>query len=924
MLKTVYRNMFANWMGYLIQFVVTFFLTPLVVERLGESRYGIWIFCSSFTGYYGLLDLGLRGGITQYLARYFGQNRHDDVNKVLSSGTAALGLVGVATLVLSLILAWASRHFLQASPEYLNDAFWCVLIFGAAAAFQAAVAPYSSVLAAVQRYDVSNVIGITSRLLSAVLCVAVLWAGYGLIGLSLAVVAGNLVDYFARVVAAQWLCPFLKLSWTHVTRQTLRDIMSFGVWNFMIGLAQNIFEYADTFVIATAIGVAMVTPYALAARITGNATAMLASLRMVFFPAATQLHAREDWAGLRALYLSGTRSLLSCGWLVFALGWVWCVDFYRLWIDADAVSVETQQATPILFRILVICLVAQQVSAISLQVLLAMRQVRYVGLTVFVEALANVVLSFIWSVPWGLYGVAAATLVTSAIARILVIPYLANRQVNLSTWDFIRGAVWRPSLFGALLTLIGMGLRQLIPVTGWGYLLGEGIAMLVVAGLLGVLMVMTPAERQQLIVPRLPGRLRRHFAQSPSCPSVAPEPSTDCRYDVPKVLIVGPSLRIMGGQAVIVDRLMQAMRADGIRVDLQPINPEPPLGFRWMERIKFLRTVVLSTCYIHGLIRRVPQYDVIHIFSASYLSFIISQTPAILIARWYRKPIVLNYHSGQAEDHLKRWGRIVFAILRMTDRIVVQTPYLTGVFAQFGFRTVAIPNDIDTNAFPFVPRTQFRPDILVPRALDSLYNVGCAIRAFAIVQQAHADARLTILGTGPQRHELQGLVAQLKLYNVIFAGRVERSEVPDYYARHDIFVNSSSIDNMPVSILEAFSAGLPVVTTAAGGIPWMIKDRVTGHLVPLDDHRALAARILEVISEPKASAELAERAHAELDRYQWSQIGPQWYAIYRSLAAESSSARRSVSGSTDGPASIEVSTSVVESAPARQLLEPKV
>ena len=275
--------------------------------------------------------------------------------------------------------------------------------------------------------------------------------------------------------------------------------------------------------------------------------------------------------------------------------------------------------------------------------------------------------------------------------------------------------------------------------------------------------------------------------------------------------MVAPSIRIMGGQAVVAKQLMDDFEREGIDVAFLPINPKPPGILAFAENVKFLRTVVVSFFRMLSLIIRVPKYDIIHIFSASYLSFLITQAPAIFIARMYRKKIVLNYHSGQADDHIRRWRRTVTLFFNMCDRIVVQTQYLVNVFQSHGFEAQAIPNVAETSAFPFVERTEFRPKILVPRMLDPIYNVGCSIRAFEIVKREFPQAELTLLGDGPDEQPLRELVQQLGLQDVNFVGRVSRDKIADTFADHDICMNSSDIDNMPVSFIRS-----DVVRTARG------------------------------------------------------------------------------------------------------------
>lgn len=349
---------------------------------------------------------------------------------------------------------------------------------------------------------------------------------------------------------------------------------------------------------------------------------------------------------------------------------------------------------------------------------------------------------------------------------------------------------------------------------------------------------------------------------------------------LPRVLLIGPSLRIMGGQAVMADSLLRGMRGDGVDIDFLPINPQPPGILRHTEKVKYLRTVMVSFFYVISLLQRVRRYDVIHLFSAAYASFMVAQLPAILIARWYGKPLILNYRSGEAEDHLRRWGRSVFWVLRLADRISVPSDFLVDVFGRFGFQATPIANVIDDRAIRYRLRRLAEPRILVPRALEPLYNVGCAIRAFALVQKQFPHAQLTILGDGSQRKQLEQQVRDLHLRDVHFAGRVERSQIGDYYDRHDILLNTTTIDNMPVSLLEGFAAGLPIVTTNAGGIPYLARDRQNAHVVPVNDYEAAAERVLELLQDPTEVERLSRLGAVEVQKYLWNNVSRQWYQLY--------------------------------------------
>ena len=348
-----------------------------------------------------------------------------------------------------------------------------------------------------------------------------------------------------------------------------------------------------------------------------------------------------------------------------------------------------------------------------------------------------------------------------------------------------------------------------------------------------------------------------------------------------RVAIVAPSLNILGGQAVAADQLLQAWRDDAaIEAWLVPVNPIPAGMLRYGTRIKYVRTIVTELTYLPLLVRELRRADVVHVFSASYASFLIAPLPAIAVAKALGKPVILNYHSGQAPDHLRR-SAIARAALARVDRNVVQSPFLHQVFARFGLDSAIIPNTIDTRRFPFRRRETFGPHLLCTRNLEALYNVGCTIRAFRLVQDRYPNATLTLVGSGSEEHILQALTRELRLTGVTFAGRVPPTEVSRFYQAADIFVQSPNIDNMPLSILEAFATGLPVVSTEAGGVPAILHHEIDGLLAPLNDHRTIAAHVSRLLEDRTLAGRLVHSAHERCRAFSWSTVREKWLEVYR-------------------------------------------
>ena len=352
-----------------------------------------------------------------------------------------------------------------------------------------------------------------------------------------------------------------------------------------------------------------------------------------------------------------------------------------------------------------------------------------------------------------------------------------------------------------------------------------------------------------------------------------------------RVLLIGPSLRKLGGQAIQARRLVDAFgKVPGLQVSFLPIDPPLPGLLGRLQQVRWVRTIVTEIAYLGSLLRRIPRADVIHVFSASYFSFLLAPAPAILLARLFGKKVVVNYRSGEADDHLARWGWHARPLLRLAHAIVTPSEYLVGVFSGYGLRAESVENFVDLETIPFRTREHPAPRFLANRNFESLYNVACVVRAFAVIQKEIPAATLTLAGTGSRRPELERLVGELGLSGVRFTGAVPPDEMARLYGEADVYLNGPDIDNMPNSIIEAFAAGLPVVSTAAGGIPFIVTDGVDGLLVPVGDADALGRAALRVLWEPGLAGRLTGAARARAaDAYSWEAVRLRWLALYRRL-----------------------------------------
>jgi L-malate glycosyltransferase len=355
------------------------------------------------------------------------------------------------------------------------------------------------------------------------------------------------------------------------------------------------------------------------------------------------------------------------------------------------------------------------------------------------------------------------------------------------------------------------------------------------------------------------------------------------------VALVAASLRYVGGQSVQADLLLRNWQGDPeVEARLIPIDPVFPKPIAWMEKIPVLRTVVREPLYLINLWRGLKDVDIAHIFSAGYWSFLIAPVPAWIVARLRGAKSLIHYHSGEARDHLQKF-RSARAVLARVDRVVVPSGYLVDVFKEFDLRADAVPNVVDLSQIRFRDRNPLRPHLVCTRGFHPYYCVDVVVRAFAEIVRNFPDARLDLVGAGPSEEEVRAVVRELHVPGVHFRGVASRQEIGDVYDRADIFINASRLDNMPVSVMEAFAAGTPVVTTSPECMPYLVEDGRTGLLSPVGDPQALAQNVVRLLRDPVLAAYVARNAYQESQRYLWKAVRGQWLDVYNSISGNARS-----------------------------------
>jgi glycosyltransferase involved in cell wall biosynthesis len=255
------------------------------------------------------------------------------------------------------------------------------------------------------------------------------------------------------------------------------------------------------------------------------------------------------------------------------------------------------------------------------------------------------------------------------------------------------------------------------------------------------------------------------------------------------------------------------------------------------------------------------------------------------------KPYVLCLRGGNLPNLAQRHPQRMRRMLGNAAAVTTPSRYLQQELSSFRSDIQVVPNPLDVGSYQFQPREDPQPRLVWLRAFDQIYNPTMAVRV--VEKLVNQFPKTSLLMVGPDKgdgsfQETQSLVRQLGVADrVSFPGVVPKADVPNWLNRGDIFLNTTNIDNTPVSVLEAMACGLCVVSTDVGGIPYLLNDGQDALLVPRNDVDAMAAAVHRILTERELGKNLSQLGRAHVEPFDWSIVLPQWQELLQTAASSS-------------------------------------
>ena len=334
------------------------------------------------------------------------------------------------------------------------------------------------------------------------------------------------------------------------------------------------------------------------------------------------------------------------------------------------------------------------------------------------------------------------------------------------------------------------------------------------------------------------------------------------------ILYFGNNLGKRSLYATSLDILSDKLRSEGFRVTVSSDKRNKLLRMADMVKDFFLRA---------------PSADYILIDTFSTVNFwyalVLSQ-----LSRLFGKKYIPILRGGDLPQRLDRNPRFSRMIFKNSHANVAPSGYLKHEFEKRGYRTEFIPNILDISQYPYKERDPVRPRLLYVRAFAKHYNPGLAVEVLKKLKEKYPEAELCMVG--PDKDGTMAEVKQLaKDYglsdSVRFTGVLPKPEWHKLSEDYDIFINTTNVDNTPVSVMEAMALGLPVVSTNVGGLPYLIEDGRDGILVEPNSPDAFAAAVEDLIENPAKAVSLSRNARRKAESFDWQEVRRKWLELLK-------------------------------------------
>lgn len=340
----------------------------------------------------------------------------------------------------------------------------------------------------------------------------------------------------------------------------------------------------------------------------------------------------------------------------------------------------------------------------------------------------------------------------------------------------------------------------------------------------------------------------------------------------PGVLMIGNFLSGSAGVRCVCEDLAHGLRSRGWRVftasgaNSRALRLLHMLATTWSKRLR---------------------YGVAQIDLYADLAFVYAEVVAASL-RILRSPFILTLHGGALSELARTSPRRVGRLLKSAAAVTAPSPHHQEGLRHLRPDIRVVRNGVDLRLYQPRTLTAAQPRLVWLRAFHSTYNPVLAVEVAHLLSAGYPALELLMVGPDKGDGTYQLTADAVDAYGlrdrVRLVGAVPKVEVPLMLAKGDIFLNTTDVDNAPVTVVEALACGLCVVSTDVGGIPRLLTDGVDGLLVPARDAAAMATAVKRILTDASLAASLSANARVTALAFDREAVLTTWEELLLSVS----------------------------------------
>ena len=494
----IIRNVFSSWLGYSVYLVAGFILPRLIDRNLGKDSLGIWDFCWSIVGYFGLTQLGISQSIDRYVAKFRIRKDPAGLNQSVSSVFLFQCFSSAVVFVLTIVLSiWLPKLFGDRLGTNVDDAKWIIIFLGYSVGITQLFNVFHGVITGCHRWDIHNALNAGSYGIIVVGMISSLLAGGGLRSLALAYLVITTIDLAARAVIAHRICPELKIRLREANFKMMRKQLYFGGKTFVPGMVEVFLKQTINLLIVGSLGAAALALFSRPVALVRHCGVIVSKFGNVLMPVASSLTAVNKEEELRLFFIKAVKSgSLICIPLMFGLA-IFGEEILYVWMGRD-------YANSALITVLSIGSIASLIQAPIYSILIGLNRHGVAGVAKMAGSAACIGLAILnfKILETGLVGCALSVGLPATAVDGIFLPIYACRKLSIPLRQFIKESFMKPFI-------LNLPLIVFLMVVKWGFqsLSWQGLATAAVGGSLISLTVYwiyaLPRDLKQKLLRRL-------------------------------------------------------------------------------------------------------------------------------------------------------------------------------------------------------------------------------------------------------------------------------------------------------------------------------------------------------------------------------------------------------------------------------------